>query len=265
MGALDGSWAKLERAKRHVDDLRGEIRKAGDDKPYIIDLRSEYHPDTRSVVFYAERLPKIPDDCGLIIGDAIHNFRCALDHLWWQLAIKHLGREPTDKEAGAIQFPIFSTDKWEGHRYLSHINPTDAALVKPFQPYRPRYDLEGVNPLEVLADLSNTDKHRTIPVVVIRPHETTFEIPGADDMSDCVPTETDGSTMLEVIPPGRPVTEGDEVLRVFVFPTGPNPQVDLKADFACEIALGGDMNVLTTLDAIGEWVIGLLDRFEPVV
>lgn len=43
---------------------------------------------------------------GDVIGDILHNLRSALDCLAWQLAITHLGREPTDKEAGIIYFPL---------------------------------------------------------------------------------------------------------------------------------------------------------------
>jgi hypothetical protein len=96
---LHGVWLKLDRAKHHVDTLRAEVMEATEGDPETIGLASRFDQDTRFVVVYAERVPEVRDCYGVLVGDALHNFRCALDHLWWQLAASHLGREPTRDEA----------------------------------------------------------------------------------------------------------------------------------------------------------------------
>jgi hypothetical protein len=263
---LTDSWAKLERAKGHVDDLRAEITEAADGKPNVISLRSEYDGDTQAVVYFAERIPEVRDSWGLLIGDAIHNFRCSLDHLWWQLARKHLGREPTDKEAPAIQFPIFSSpDQWTlPHRYFRHVESADADLVEDLQPYngdRGEYD---IHPLEALAEISNTDKHRMVHVTFVRSQDTEVTLPSPADYIDCEPVGSRGRTLMDVTEPGVPIEVGDEMIRVFVRPTGPDPNVKLKANLTGYVAFRGDWEVLHSLDKIGEWVVGILDRYQPV-
>jgi hypothetical protein len=52
------------------------------------------------ILWIVETLPEIDEEWGLMVGDAIHNIRCALDHLWWQLAIDHLDRRLRRKRRG---------------------------------------------------------------------------------------------------------------------------------------------------------------------
>jgi len=74
---LAGSWAKLDRAHAHVDELRKAIVEASDGRgpPRILGTRREYDAETEDVLFIAERMTEVGDDWGLIIGDAVHNLR----------------------------------------------------------------------------------------------------------------------------------------------------------------------------------------------
>jgi len=123
-GRLAGSWAKLTRAQGHVEDLRRAILDScgGEAPPRVLSTRREFDPSNNLILWIAESLPEIGDDWGLIVGDAIHNMRCALDHLWWQLAIDHLGRKPTEEEARDIMFPILthSTRRSSGNTATSN-------------------------------------------------------------------------------------------------------------------------------------------------
>jgi hypothetical protein len=111
-----------------------------------------------------------------MVGDTVHNMRCVLDHIWWQLAVAHLQREPTEQEAKDIQFPILSDPAmrdnitlYTSHRFFRHVNPCQSQRVRLLQPYMRRDDDEGLDPLEALADLSNTDKHRFLHPIDLRP------------------------------------------------------------------------------------------------
>src|SRR6266849_3284747 len=104
---LTDAWAKLDRAKRHVDDLRAGITKVAytkDLNAIPIPLRRQYEVDLGAVVYRISSVIHISDDWPLLAGDAIENFRAALDYLMWQLAVLKLGRQPTQKEASAVQF-----------------------------------------------------------------------------------------------------------------------------------------------------------------
>ena len=65
----------------------------------------DYDPDEGHYVVYAKTRPEPLPNLSLILGDVIHCARGALDFTAWQLACKHLGREPTDEQAPSIQFP----------------------------------------------------------------------------------------------------------------------------------------------------------------
>lgn len=101
---LRSSDAKLAHAKTHIDALRIEVMATNNGDIETIALGLKYEPETQAVVYRIERMPEVRDSWGLLVGDAVHNMRCALDHLWWRLAIEHLGREPVGKEPKDIQF-----------------------------------------------------------------------------------------------------------------------------------------------------------------
>src|SRR5262249_9060417 len=127
---LGSARAKFNRAKAHVYALHVDVHEANGVDSHLIVLGRQYEPEAQAIVYRIKRAAKVRDGWGLVIGDAIHNYRSALDHLWWQLAIKKLGREPTKEEAKSIQFPILSdAADWLTHRYFRHIDPTDAAKV----------------------------------------------------------------------------------------------------------------------------------------
>jgi len=270
---LAGSWAKVDRAHVHVDDLRKAIVEASDGRgpPRILSTRREYDAEAEDVLFIAERMTEAGDGWGLIIGDAVHNLRCALDHLWWQLATDHLGRKPTDEEAREIQFPILtnlSPEKFRDHRFLRHVCPEVAEKAERFQ----RYDAgeDQLLLLTVLAELSNHDKHREIRPTFFTHTNTALVLnPAAGLMTDCeIPTEVvDGqqlfaSTMIWL--DGRPAV-GDVVAGLHVKPTGPNPDIEIEPEITGEILLGDEGYPFRILDELGKFISGTLNWFAPLL
>ena len=106
-----------------------------------------------------------PLHLGVIVGDFMHNLRCVLDHLVWQLVVLN-GQQPGDHN----QFPIFDTPgayKKKAGRYLRGVAADHRALIETFQPYHLEDDAAS-HYLAVLRDLSNIDKHRFVhPVVIV--------------------------------------------------------------------------------------------------
>jgi hypothetical protein len=102
---------------------------------------------------------------GVIVGDFLHNLRCVLDHLVWQL-VELNGHKPAEHS----QFPIFDTPeayRAKAGRYLRGVAADHRALIETFQPYHRDSDPTHHN-LAVLRDLSNIDKHRFVhPTVIV--------------------------------------------------------------------------------------------------
>lgn len=83
---------KIERAKKHIIDLRGAIDAFGKTDPYTVSTNR--HPHTRKSIYYVSRVDPVPLAVAAIAGDAIHNLRAALDYL-----IQHLLMVATNNDA----------------------------------------------------------------------------------------------------------------------------------------------------------------------
>src|SRR5438128_2342233 len=84
---LAGAWTKLARAEYHLNALTKEMRVFLDSDPYEFERRLDY--ENSRYLFYVKRVETPKLQWGAVIGDFIHNLRSALDHLTWQLALKH--------------------------------------------------------------------------------------------------------------------------------------------------------------------------------
>src|SRR3954447_12706375 len=98
---LFGCQLKLRRVQHHADALQSALDGFLGRKPYTI--IQELHPQLAEHTLWAKVREEPPPEWSPIIGDIIHNWRSALDHLAYQLVIRN-GRKPS----GSTQFPIFS-------------------------------------------------------------------------------------------------------------------------------------------------------------
>ena len=88
---LAGSKLKIERAKCHIQELEAAIQAFHDTNPY--DLIHEIDPGTGENVWRVVVKERLPSQLSAIIGDAVHNLRCALDYLVCDL-VRWNGAEP---------------------------------------------------------------------------------------------------------------------------------------------------------------------------
>jgi hypothetical protein len=161
---LVGVRLKIERAEFQRDALEDEV------KTWVEQQRSyvafEHERDTGwHRIFVRSEAPDPPLMWGVIVGEIIHDLRSALDHTIWQLVLA--GKGVPDRNN---QFPIFSrppkkaSDFAKCIRGVSHAAET---IIHGLQPYT-RPMRRGSEVLEILGDLSNVDKHRTLhPAAVI--------------------------------------------------------------------------------------------------
>jgi hypothetical protein len=276
---LDGVFAKLNRAKRQVDALRRDIFETNEGDPKTIGLGRKFESDSQAIVYRIDRVPEVKECWGLLVGEVIHNFRCTLDHLWWQLAILHLRREPTEKEAGEIQFPLFTKEAFRDdpqmfwkHRFLNHVSGDYLTTIERMQPYNTT-GTNQVHALRALVELSNIDKHRVVHPVVTIPLEGFLTVVRADgDVVDCVrllriDPDTGAQATVRAYPLRDSPQIGDKVFEAFCRPTGPNPDVDLHASLSGYIAIRETWDLMDTLDFIGHQVVeivgGVTPLFEP--
>jgi hypothetical protein len=152
---LSGSVAKVARANEHLETLRVELEEINRKRnPYALRLQGNSEGGYSLILCGNEFLePRL----GIILGDAVHNLRSALDYIIVALIAKSGAPLTTQHE-----FPIFADQGdyiAKAPRKLDGITfgRDEIASVQPFNQETPRHD-----PLFVVHHFSNADKHRVI-------------------------------------------------------------------------------------------------------
>lgn len=182
---LTGARLKLGRAEYHLDAFACLVREHLEVQPY--GLRVEPDPDGPHHLVRAQIRHQPPPLLGLVAGEVAHQARSCLD-----LALYHLSdASPADRRH--LQFPIGTS--LQGYRradqrgMLVGVGPRHRAVVERHQPYERIPSAPGRDPLAILADLNNTDKHRVLPTV------------GAAVQVSCVPVRAKPGTTAIVRKP----------------------------------------------------------------
>jgi hypothetical protein len=97
-------WAKLRRAKSHRQALTGLVEDFKATEPYT--LTAEETDGQNTIGYRLRILRQVPADLTTVIGDLIHNLRSALDAVAFELARQSVGRDLTDEEERATEFPV---------------------------------------------------------------------------------------------------------------------------------------------------------------
>jgi hypothetical protein len=156
---LFGPRLKVARARRHLADLEHLIEAFFSDNPY--DIRMERCPSTGGLRVVAQFSRPLPNDTATIIGDVVHNLRCALDLLASD-ALRSNSAEPT-RYTG---FPIYETEAaFTGGRASKLAGAPDVFVdfVCGLRPFKSASDgSEGDLLIWSLGQLDNDDKHITL-------------------------------------------------------------------------------------------------------
>jgi hypothetical protein len=154
---LIGVRAKIERAKEHVHNLEAAVQAFRDSNPY--GFRIEDDLKTGDKIHRIHIQSQTPDSFALLIGDAVHNLRAALDYLAWQLVIAN-GQTPKAGSNGT-QFPIYNpSPKTKTHQgVIQGISPGAQKVLDSLKPYR-----GGNDDLWNLHQLDISDKHKLLLV-----------------------------------------------------------------------------------------------------
>jgi hypothetical protein len=152
------SYLRIARADKRLKELKRQVtayKKAN--KPGLIKV----HGHTVSVAAWPDHPPP---EIGITAGEVVYNLRAALDYLVFELAIYGSGTINM-----RTQFPIEDTpqgfksrrhpDRRGRPNWLTGLDCAHCAAIEALQPYN------GINWTRFLREISNEDKHRTIPVI----------------------------------------------------------------------------------------------------
>jgi hypothetical protein len=152
-----------------------------------------------------------------LLGDAIHNLRCSLDHIVYALAVAQTGKDPPDDEK-RLAFPIsseasfFEKSRW---RIASLNQPTQAAIERA-QPYNRLKPGKWFMPLVWLRDIHDVDKHRFAHLTPVGSYP------------DEIATDAPPGTYQAFWNTG-PLVDGTPILRLVLTAPNPNVRVDFRA------------------------------------
>src|SRR5665213_367238 len=178
-GSMEGPIARLRRAVEHYRTLKDVFHGGVDAKRRSV--RAERHRDGLEYRFRVGEIEPVPPVFSVILGEAFFNLRSALDHLVYELHVRHYGGSIPADAAGASAFPIrmrerknkgapIPTDRWDCIKRLGQRERTSIEWLQPYKGWDSHYppstqigrlrlalaDLDGLN---------NIDKHRQFHLV----------------------------------------------------------------------------------------------------
>jgi hypothetical protein len=276
---FDGARLKVKRAYEHIRHFNDAFKAFVQQEPYA--LRPEAHHGYTAWFFLLEK--RVPDELMLIVGDAIHNLRSALDHCAWELVVEIDKWSPTDDQKRAISL----TPKSRRKKYITLVDriETPREDTKQFLKNLAPFVTGADNPIVRLSHLDIRDKHHLIVPVVSqatisglqervranlgwnRPDDIVTEL-GEITIDLANPDESTmvgrayqftcfASATIKVYgPPGHP----DAPLLEF----GDHYNVAFSVIFA-EMQPFPREPILPTLERLAELVIAIIQRFEDFV
>lgn len=162
--------AKVEQAEKHLKNLRTDWEKYRADAFLV---KSKDDAQTGERVWYLAHAYSIPPEMPLIVGDAVHCLRCALDHVIYRLVSVCTSDRlaynqlyfPTGKNAVHFvdRLKAASTYKPKGGAALQRLRPEAVQAIQEFQPF----DGGSGAVLRHVHSLDIIDKHHLLLTVTL--------------------------------------------------------------------------------------------------
>lgn len=263
------SWcAKAERARFHIDSLRGQVDDFRRSSPYT--LTPELTDERDRVAYILRHHHDVPTSISTTVGDVLHNLRGALENLAFELARLSHGGVLTDGQAARSKFPIcvspakfdrvldgplaglFNDRSREALRAvqpfvrLEQAHQLDVAMDKTYE------DHIHWDPLHRLDKLWNLDKHRRLAVMAWWPHFFYWVSDGSSNrrMLHGDGTLADGSVLFYM--DGHDEGTSNDVVHEFNLVLKDDPSFPLVTDYT--------QDVLDTLDQFRRQVADFVFR-----
>lgn len=272
-------FCKLNRAARHLTELDAV-------------LEDFLRPDCYEIVNESEIVGELPDSSaeprrgrvrrkvqfkrtppllywGTIVGDVVHNLRAALDHLVF--IISYRNDPATFAEDKTTAFPICDSPSdfrgpkrrgWETHHEIRGLPEEAKTIIEGLQPFQGGNEFLATNPLRILREMDDIDKHRTIHLTGWSAHTVSWDVTH-------VPQGVHVHS-LKVHPPG-PIESGAVLAELEI--TSPADIAALYTDkeflFTIAFDIGTPLSQRQVQDALWELyfytegVLNALNRFVP--
>ena len=262
--SLRSAEIKLRRANLHKGIARREAVRFFKRHPaptFRIEPEGDQEPSgvidsiNRCRIVLERGLPDLPDSFAARFGDAIHNYRCVLDHIAWQLVVHGASWPLSENERTSVQFPIYSAERGfdsSRPRRLPGVPDPAVSFIKA------RHNYVGGNAtnnaLLAIAALSNDDKHRALHVFLSLFRSLQSDV----TFTSCVPVTWGGPSLRPAVKTGAVVTNFS--YRVL----GANPKMEMKLTPEVQIIIEDGRDFSEMLEGIATEVTEILNAPEIV-
>jgi hypothetical protein len=167
---MDGPLLKYRRALSVLRALASDVERAWPPLK-LWPVSATTSANGREVVFHLGDLPSTDTTWALMAGEVLFNLRSSLDHLAYQLHVRHFrGQVPLPSGEGQTQFPIYERES-DWNRFfgrIKNLSRRDQIALRHLQPFKQQGDQWAESRLWLghLNILHNFDKHRRLHVVV---------------------------------------------------------------------------------------------------
>jgi hypothetical protein len=164
---LTGARAKVKRAYEHLQEIQAEISQFLSQQPYSAILERRANGDIYVVA--RDSGARLGINVPIAAGECAYQLRSALDQLIHQLVVAN-GNGAKLASSRKHQFPIFDDSARYQRRaapMIDGVSATSEAGIVDAQPWRRSAANPKLDPLWMLQDLNNTDKHRIIPTCLL--------------------------------------------------------------------------------------------------
>ena len=270
MASIGTVYRKLRRAEKYLDILEGELSTYDESAPWAGEW--EIDPKDRSQVLRLRVFREPDPEMEITVGEIVYQLRTSLDHLVTQLVALN-GGDPENHSGG---FPICrdQRDYWEktiksrGHKVsrrnllLEGVAPKHRTMIDSLQPYNQGKRMARYDPLAVLNDLCNGDKHRDVhPAILVR-RDSVLTVGSAQAGALLMHEKRiEGPTVRR-----KPLHDGAEMFRFSFTPangSAPDP-MDLEGAFTLGVCFGSRQVFVFDLRRIFDYVeTKVIARFSP--
>lgn len=218
------------RALAHLEELHEAIRPCAESDFYTIDIKRNGKSPWRTGYIDIEDMPLTL--WSVMLGDALHNCRSALDHLVYRLSTL----KANDKRRGSLQFPVFSNEtEYRKPRecgrpshsgtMLCGVSDEHRDIIEALQPFVVGTDAH-LTALARLSAMHNRDKHRLVNIAqaLIGPNEIEIHPEGGNRHE------------IKILKPKK-MESGAELFRFRTIPD-PDAKVNVRTKIPMRIAFG---------------------------
>jgi hypothetical protein len=254
---LDEARARLGHAREYADRLSEEgLALRGPELPQPITATTTFNADESCFDVSIASVREPPRHLSLVLGDAVRNFRSALDHVAWRLA-GHGRRGATPRSRA--RFPIVNSPaafrRADVQDAISQLDVTHIEMIERLQPYRQVFTNDVLHPLAALRAMSNRDRYRLLDVVLV-PAKLEISISAVPQGCRVIALDLNPEAVT------KPPVAGLRVARYYADSVTGNPQLTVNLGGSGYLAVDGIVSVDDRLASIGRCVEEVIETFE---